>query len=1119
MTGVGEWLQELGLEKYTAVFTEHEITLEVLPHLTEADIGELGLSTGARRRLMVAIQALGAAARARPSVTSRETPLEQPTTTHDAERRQLTVMFCDLVGSTALAQKLGPEELRDLMQAYRRVCGAVVARYEGHVAQYLGDGVMVYFGWPQAHEDDAQRSVRAGLEILDAIKGVQSFEPLQMRIGVATGPVVIGETGAGGELAAKVAVGEAPNLASRVQGLAGMYEIVIASTTHELAGGSFEYEYLGEHVLKGIRAPVRAWRVLGRSQAEGPFEAVHSFALTPLVGRETEIAMLLDTWAQAKRGEGRVVQVVGEPGIGKSRLTQELCALIAEEPHLRLRYQCWHYYANSAFYPMIAQFERAAGFERSDTPAAKLDKLDAALAPLGSLGAKAAPLYAALLSLPLDRYPPLNLSARKQKEATIKAVTEVVIALSTSKPVLIILEDAHWADPTTLEALAAVVYGIREARVLLVITHRPEFEPPWIGRNHVAVFSLNRLTRRQSVQLIKTMTEGRALPNEIVEQIVAKTDGVPLFVEEVTKNVFESDLLKNEADRYVPKGRLSGLEIPATLKDSLTARLDQLGATKKLAQIGAVFGRQFRCEMVEALSGLASGELARALRQLVRSGLVWQRGGSPDAIYTFRHTLVQEAAYESLLKRERQVLHRYAGEILSERFPETAESEPELLAHHYAAGNVDEKAAQYWLKAGEKAWQRSAVKEAIAHLTRGLKSVQMIADVASRENLELRLQSILGVVYFAAISYASPEAQAAFLRAYELCQRIRDPDLQVPVLYGIGAFQIMKGDIKAGHDVFEKLMAVAKASNEPRFLLYTHAMLAWSNYNRADYSSAIEHADEVLALYDPKARGTPRLSAADPKVIGECFRATALWSLGFPDQASETGELLLAHARALGDPYTLAYTLNFAAIWVPELRGEYQRVFDRAAEGIELARKLGYPFMEVQGTLEKAWAMSQSGDPFAALAVEEEALEQHRALGVRFHYPYVLARRARLLVRVGRVDTAQAIAAEALAHLEQSGERSLEVAVHQTKGEILQAARADRWAEAEACYSRAIEAAREQKAKSWELRAATSLARLWQDQGRRREARDILAPIYNWFTEGFDTHDLVAARQLLASLR
>jgi class 3 adenylate cyclase/predicted ATPase len=1036
----------------------------------------------------------------------------------DAERRQITIMFCDLVGSTALAQRLDPEELRDLMQAYQRVCGAVVARYEGHVAQYLGDAVMVYFGWPQAHEDDAQRSVRAGLEILDAIKVVRPLEPLQVRIGVATGPVVIGETGAGDAAAPKVAVGEAPNLASRVQGLAGMNEIVIASTTHELAGGSFEYEYLGEHVLKGMHEPVRAWRVLGRSRAEGPFEAAHGVALTPLVGRETEIAMLLDIWAQAKRGEGRVVQVCGEPGIGKSRLTQELCTLIAEQPHLRLHYQCWHYYTNSAFYPVITQIERAAGFDRSDAPAAKLDKLEAALAPLGSLGARVAPLYAALLSLPLDRYPPLTLSARKQKEETIKALTEVVIALSASKPVLIIFEDAHWLDPTTLEALSAVVDGTREARVLLLVTYRPEFEPPWVGRNHVAVLSLNRLTRRQSAQLIETVTEGKALPNEIVEQIVAKTDGVPLFVEEVTKNVLESDLLMNEADRYVPKGRLSGLEIPATLKDSLTARLGQLGATKKLAQIGAVFGRQFRHEMVAPLSGLVSGELARSLRQLVRSGLVWQRGVSPDAIYTFRHALVQEAAYESLLKSERQVLHRRAGEILSERFPETAESEPELLAYHYAAGNVNEKAAQYWLKAGQKAWQRSAVKEAIAHLTHGLESVEMIADAARRESLELRLQSVLGVVYFAAISYASPEAQAAFLRAYELCQRMRDPELQVPVLYGIGAFQIMKGDIKAGHDVFEKLMAVAKAFNQPRFLLYTHSMLAWSNYNRANYARAIEHADQVLALYDAEAQGDPRLSAADPKVISECFRATALWSLGFPDQASATGEALLEHARALGDPYTLAYTLNFAAVWVPELRGEYQRVFDRAAEGIELARKLGYPFMEMFGTLERAWAMSQSRDPFEALAVQDEALEKYRAHGVRFHYPHLLARRASLLIRVGRVDSAQATAAEALTHLEQSGERSIEVEVHQTRGDALRAGGMHRWAEAEACYSRAIEVAREQKAKSWELRAATSLARLWQDQGRRRQAWDVLAQIYDWFTEGFGTRDLQDAKALLDQL-
>ena len=949
---------------------------------------------GHRLRLLRAIAAFSEAAAPAAAASTLRPTLQAVAS--GVERRQLTVMFCDLVGSTALSDRLDPEDVRAVVRAYQTLCSEVVERYDGHVAQYPGDGLMVYFGWPRAHEDDAQRALRAGLDMLSAINQVPSLESLQIKIGIATGAVVVGGTAANESSAQQLAVGETPNLASRVQALAGADEIVIAASTFDLAGGSFECQYLGQHVLKGIVAPVRAWRVRGESQAEGRFQAARGTGLTVLVGREPEIAMLMESWAQAREGEGRAVLLSGEPGIGKSRVTDELCKRVASEPHRRFHYQCSPYHTNSAFYPIICQLERAAGFDRSDTPEAKLDKLEALLASWGGATPTLEALYAALLSLPLARYPALQLRAQKQKQQTIEAIVDTLISLSTSQPVLMIFEDAHWIDPTTLETLSAVVDGITDSRVLLVLTARPEFEPPWSGHSHVTVHSLNRLSRRQSVHVIETVTQGKVLPQEIRDQIVAKTDGVPLFLEEVTKRVLASDALHSEADRYVLHGRLSELEIPATLKDSLTARLDQLGAAKKVAQIGAVIGRQFSYEMVAALCGLASAQLVPALEQLVDFGLVSRRGLAPDAVYTFRHALIQDAAYESLLKRERQALHARAGDILSESFSETGESAPELLARHYAAGNVNDKAVEYWLKAGQKAWQRSAAKEAIAHLTRGLELVETIGDVALHEGLELKLQAALGVIYFAAISYAAPQAQGAFLRAYELCERVQAPELQAPVLYGIGAFQSMKGDIRAGHNALEKLMAVASASRQPRFLLYTHSVLTWSSYNRGEYAAAIEHAEQARSRYFSAVQTGPRLSAADPKVISESFRAAALWSLGFADQATQASDSVLEHARALGDTYSLAYSLNFAALIVADLCGDYERIVERAEEGIELARELGYPFMEVFGTLWRAWANSQSGDPAEALAIKDKALVRCRELGVRYHYPKLLTRRARL---------------------------------------------------------------------------------------------------------------------------
>jgi len=1118
VTEIGRWLQELGLEKYASVFAEHEITLEALPDLTEADIDRLGIPTGPRRRLLTAIQALGSAAHAEPSVSSLETPLEQPTTAHDAERRQLTVMFCDLVGS-ALAAQLDPEELRKLMLAYRQACSDVVARYEGYVAQYRGDRLMVYFGWPSAHEDDAERSVRAAMDMVQAVKGVSAEPRLAVSIGVATGTVVVGEISPADDAEAKLAVGETLNLAARLQELAAPDEIVIAPATRHLVGGAFELTDLGARLFKGIAEPVQVSRVDTLRRTEGRFEAARGgLPLTPLAGREDEVALLVRRWHQAAQGSGRVVLLRGEPGIGKSRIALELCRALAQSAHHLVRYQCSPYHTNSAFFPVIVQLERAAGFERSDAPLARLDKLHALLTGLGSAGSKLEPAYAALLSLPVDRYPSSGMSATKQKENIIGTLVDGVIALSASKPALLIFEDAHWVDPTTLETLGALVDAIAEYPVLLVITHRPEFTPPWRPLSHVSMMQLLRLSPDQSARMIAAVAGGEALPTDVLNQIVAKTDGVPLFVEEVTKSVLTAQMSERAPGRPALAGLLGVPEIPATLKDLLMARLDQLGEAKKIAQIGAVMGRRFSHAATAALSGSGGRALVRGLQQLVRHGLVSRRRTPSDTTFTFRHALIQDAAYESLLKSERQILHRRAGDFLSEHFPETTESEPELLARHYTAANVPDRAVQYWLRAGQKAWQRSAAKEAIAHLSCGLELVDKVADAATRDALELGLQAALGVVYFATVSYVAPQAQAAFLRAYELCERVRQAELLAPVLYGIGAFQTMKGNVQAGHAAFEKLMIVAKSADQPSLLLYTHAVLTWSNYNQADYRTAIGHADQVRALSAAKRSQGPKLSAADPMIISETFRALALWSLGFPDQAEEVSDALLARARVLGEPYSLAYALNFASVLIPALCGEHRRAVERADEGIALAHELGYPFMEMSGTLWRAWPASQISDPALVLSAENAVLEKCRALGFMYQYPQLLARRTRLLIRLGHVVEAQVCATEAVALVEQSGEHSIEPDVYQAKADSLQAAGASRWREAEAWYVKAIELARKQQAKGWELRAATALAHLWQARGKRKEAHDLLAPIYNWFTEGFDTHDLKHAKALLNEL-
>ena len=1111
---VQRWLKDLGLEQYAPSFERHAIDTDVLAALGERELDQLGvLVLGHRLKLLRAIAALNAPAQP-ASGAGRAAP---PAAAVGPERRQLTVMFCDLVGSTALSQELDPEDLRALMQRYQRICGSAVERHAGHVAQYLGDGLMVYFGWPLAHEDAAQRALLAALEIVDAVKAIAAVRPLRVRIGIATGSVVVGETGDGDASLPKTAIGETPNVAARVQGLAEPDQILVAATTRRLVADAFECQDLGEQALKGIAQPVGVWRVLGIGRADGRFAAAHGARLTPLVNRDAEITLLLDRWARALLGRGQAVLLVGEGGIGKSRITAELRAQVGDGCTI-LRLQCSDLHSNSAFYPAIASLQRAAAFERSDTPEQKLDKLEALLLRFGVALQGVAPPLAAMLSLPLVRYPPLQSSPQKQRRDIVEALVNVVLQAASKTAVLFIVEDLHWMDPTSMEMVDALVAAIAHVPALLVMTSRSDLAPRWHSHDHLHSQPLRGLSRSHSLQLAVAVAVQHGLPPRVLERIVERTDGVPLFLEELTRTLVESSALQRGPAGALPQAALDAIEIPATLKDSLAARLDQLGPAKRCAQYGAIFGRQFRHDALAAISGLPEQVLAPRMDQLVAAGLVARSGDAPAWVYTFHHALFQDAAYETLLRSERRALHARAGDVLGELFAELADTEPEVLARHHTAGENPAKAVPLWLKAGQRAWQRSAAQEAIAHLSAGLALVDRLEAGAVRDSLELRLQSALGVVYFAAVSYAAPQALAAFERAAVLCERVPEVALKVPVLYGVGAFQTMKGDIHQGHEAFVKLLAVAQAADQPRLLLYSHSVLTWSHHNGGRYAAALAAADETAALYAAGALAGPRLSAADPKIISECFRAGALWSLGLVDQARQASDLVLAHARALADPYSLAYTLNYAAVLVPDRCGEYDLVLERTEEGIALAHALGYPFLEAFGRLWRAWAQVQTGDPQAALLALNEAMARYESLGVRYHWPHLLARRARLLLRCGQTSAAQLEIAQAVAQLDASGEQSLAADIYLAEGDVQHAAGGEQEALAEAAYRLALDVAHEQGAVSWELRAATELAQLWAQGGRHDDARQLLGPVLGRLTEGHSTTDHQRASRLLASL-
>jgi class 3 adenylate cyclase/tetratricopeptide (TPR) repeat protein len=868
----------------------------------------------------------------------------------EAERRQLTVLFCDLVDSTVLARQLDPEDLREVVRAYQDTCAKVIARFDGYIAQYLGDGLLVYFGYPLAHEDDAQRAVRAGLGIVEALgqlntrltqeRGVQ----LAVRLGIHTGLVVVGEVG-DATRQEQLALGETPNLAARLQGIAAPNTLVISATTFQLLGGFFACQPLGTPLLKGQAQPLAVYRVLYESMARSRLEAVGSTGLTPLVGREQEIALLLERWAQVKDGLGQVVLLSGEAGIGKSRLVQVLKEHVAAEPQAWLTpCQCSPYHQNTALYPLIELLERVTlGFEREESPEQKLRKLEGFVVQYGLPLAETVPLFAALLSLPLSAdYAPLTVSPEQQKQKTLHALLTTMLRIAAQQPLLFVMEDLQWVDPTTLEFLSLLFDQGPTARILALWTFRPDFLPPWTGRSHVTQVTLPRLPRHQTAEMTGRVAHGKALPPEVLEQVAAKTDGVPLFVEELTKMVLESGLLQEREERYELTGPLPPLAIPATLHDSLMARLDRLAAVKGLAQLGATLGREFAYELLQAVALWDEETLHRGLHQLVEAEFLYQRGLPPQATYLFKHTLIQEAAYQSLLRSTRQQHHQSIAQVLETSFPEVSETQPELLAHHYTEAGLMAQALPLWQQAGQRALQRSANLEGIEHLTRGLAVLATLPDTTDRLQHELDLLVTLGSAFIATRGYASPAVEHTFTRAWEICQGLGETPQRFPVLYGLYVSYFVGGKHRQARDQAEQFLHLAQCQGDTAPLLVARRLLGLSLYSMGDVAQAREHFAQGVALYDPQQhRALAFHYGQDPGVAALVNDALTLWILGYPDQALRRSDAACRLAEGLAHPHTLAYGFAHLAMF-HQFRQEREEARRYAEATARVSREQGF---------------------------------------------------------------------------------------------------------------------------------------------------------------------------------
>jgi len=1116
---LAEWLDQYGLSQYAQTFAENHIDYGTLRDLTDADLKDLGLTLGHRKRFLRAIEALTAR---QPSSDAAARAVNEPAEAlssaadHEPEVRQITVIFCDLVGSTELSEKLDPEDLRPLIDAYRKTCDAAIKRYDGQVANYAGDGLMAFFGWPRAHEDDAVRAVHAGLAILSEVERIHGAASLAARVGICSGRVVVGE--GGGPAGWMEAVGETPNVAARLQALAAPNALVVAESTQRLATGAFNFQDIGLQELKGVTRPLRVYRVLSAKDRTTRFESAHATSLTPLVGRFAELNLLQDRWQKAKEADGQIVLLSGLPGVGKSRLIHELKSSIQNEPYFLLNYQCSPYHSQSAFFPIIQQIELAAQLRVGDSDSDKFAKVKTYLSGFFDDPMEATSLIGHLLSIPnKDRNTLSTLTPQQIKNKTVNTLLEMLLSLSGKRATLCTFEDGHWIDPSTRELLELAMGRIDRARVMLVVSFRPEFRHAWSAYANVTAHSLTRLSRSEVTKMIKEMSREENLSQQVLDQIVEKADGVPLFIEELTTSTFMAPAQNTQ--QRINSQQPGPAKVPETLHDALMERVDRVTQGRKLAQIAAVIGREFSYDLLTAASRTEESDLQSALAQLEAADIIYRTGISPSIRFAFKHVLLRDAVYNSLLRGRRQEIHADIAAVLEKHFGELAENRPEILAYHYGEAGNNQRAIRCWCEAGRRAIANSANVEAISHFRNALQLLTELPDSAQRTKEEVEVQLSLGIPLIAVEGYSATQTREAFARARSLCLTLDNPPEYFQALFGLWGHSWMSGKNDEALVMANEFLSRSRASPTNVRLMVAHRIMGSTLLTLGEFQTARHHFEESIALSKIEGR-QPVYDQymVEPQVASLLLVSWNLWFLGHLDQSLARVSEALAIAQDLAQPYSIAFAHYMTSI-AHLLRGEPASALRSADQGLEISREQRFSLYVILSTISRGRALGELGRLREGVTEMQTGIAEARRTGLGMMHPMIQSWLADLHAQSGDKEAALSIVEQELCESGDAVGRAWESELHRQKADILLELDPSAATEAEACLKRAVEIAGNQSAKALELRAATSLAKLWHERGRADEARNLLEPIYRWFEEGTDTTDLRRARALLTALR